>query len=271
MRILLSLPPSPRPRRLLTRALGTLLFVLNTSYADNVVTIRADQWFPMNGDPKADKPGYMIELAQAILTPHGYTVDYQLLPWKRSIRHVIQGKADCVVGAYRDENRQLIFPEEPWGIDRIDFYVTKDSGWRFTGQESLQGITIGIIGGYSYGETLNQLIKDPRNKDQFQIVSTGNALELNIRNLERGRITTTVESVYVMDAKLRELGLQNKIISAGTLAPGEPMYIACSPERATTQQYLRWFDEGTRRLRRSGELQTLMSRYGLSDWKQTSD
>ena len=37
------------------------------SLADTV-TLRADEWYPYNGDPDAERPGYMIELAQTIPT-----------------------------------------------------------------------------------------------------------------------------------------------------------------------------------------------------------
>ena len=43
-----------------------ILFFPFSAIAENVVTIRADNWYPMNGEPSADQPGYMIELATAI-------------------------------------------------------------------------------------------------------------------------------------------------------------------------------------------------------------
>jgi polar amino acid transport system substrate-binding protein len=35
------------------------------SYAD-VVSIRADAWYPINGDAGSEAPGYMIEIAEVI-------------------------------------------------------------------------------------------------------------------------------------------------------------------------------------------------------------
>ena len=251
--------------------LGALLLITlfshNSVQAAEVLSIRADSWYPMNGEPGTAKPGYMIELAQTIMAHHGYQVDYQLLPWKRSLKYVNQGREDCVVGAYKADARELLFPEEPWGVDQVDFYVKKGNGWRYQGLESLQGITVGLIGGYAYEEEFNALVKRSNDKDRFQAINEDNALELNIRKILRGRITATVESVYVMNAKLEELGLTQDIVSAGTLTSGELMYIACSPKRPSSKQYLRWIDEGTQRLRRNGELQKILSRYGLTDWK----
>ncbi|MDX1695915.1 MAG: ABC transporter substrate-binding protein, partial [Ketobacteraceae bacterium] len=60
-----------------------------------MLSIRADRWYPMNGDPYAEKPGYMIELARLIMADHGYKVDYRILPWKRALKYVAKGRADC--------------------------------------------------------------------------------------------------------------------------------------------------------------------------------
>lgn len=115
--------------------------------ADNTITIRADHWYPMNGDPGSDMPGYMIELASAILKEHGYSVNYEKMPWKRAVSSVRDGKFDCVVGAYKEDAEDFIFPEESWGLDQADFFVKKSNEWRYKGLESLGEMKIGLIGG----------------------------------------------------------------------------------------------------------------------------
>lgn len=236
-------------------------------FADNVMTIRADYWYPMNGNPRATKPGYMIELARAIMHKHGYKVDYKLLPWKRSLKQVNAGKFDCVVGAYKDDSRELIFPEEEWGIDQVDFYKKKQTTWQYSGIDSLKTINIGVIGGYAYEKNFDKFIAANKNSGKIQIINENNALELNIKKLLLGRITATPESIYVMNSKLQQMGLTNKIVSAGTLTGGEKMYIACSPVKESSKTFVKWIDEGTRTLRTTGEFNRILSRYGLKDWK----
>lgn len=247
-----------------------LLMVCRTAYGEPTLTIRSDSWYPMNGAPGAAKPGYMIELAETIMKYHGYHVDYQLLPWKRSLIEVESGNYDCLVGTYKEKHRNLRYPDEPWGIDQVDFYVSKDNRWRFKGLASLEFVRVGLIAGYSYQADLNQLAESSPDSDQFQFTSGDKALELNIKKLLRGRIDTTPESVYVMQAKLMEMQLSDRIVPAGTLTKGRPIYIACSPDKTITQRYIQWLDAGTKRLRASGELAKILSRYGLKDWKKTN-
>ncbi|MDX1692578.1 MAG: ABC transporter substrate-binding protein, partial [Ketobacteraceae bacterium] len=172
-----------------------------------------------------------------------------------------------VVGAYREDAPDFVFPEEPWGFDQVNFYVRKGTAWRYQGLDSLRGMTVGLIGGYAYEPEFNKLVSRKDSGTQFQIINENNALELNIRKLLMGRIAATLESVYVMNAKLKQLGLEDVIESAGVLTRGEPMYIACTPEKASSRQYVRWIDQGTRRLRNNGGLQKILARYGLEDWK----
>jgi polar amino acid transport system substrate-binding protein len=45
------------------------------------------------------------------------------------------------------------------------------------------------------------------------------------------------------------------------------MYIACSPAKATSAGYIKLIDEGTAKLRASGEFNKILSSYGISDWQ----
>ncbi|MGK5093936.1 hypothetical protein WDW89_18225 [Deltaproteobacteria bacterium TL4] len=59
-----------------------------------ILSVRADFWPPFNGDPKASRPGYMIEVLKAIFEPQGYVVDYQILSWDQALESVRKGEFD---------------------------------------------------------------------------------------------------------------------------------------------------------------------------------
>lgn len=231
----------------------------------DTITIRADAWYPMNGEPGAEKPGYMIELARAVFNPAGHTVDYALMPWERAVKSVRSGEFDCVVGAYKEDAPDFVFPEEHWGLDETHLWVTPDSDWKYDGVESLQGKTVGLIGGYAYGEEFDAFFEE--NPKQAQYLKANNALEQNIKKVMGGRIDTTAESPSVMRAKLKDMGLEGKLVSAGRLGEPTPMYIACSPANKSSQTYVDLVDKGTRELRAEGKLESILDRYGLEDWK----
>ena len=244
-----------------------MLFLLSGSILAKSVSIRADEWFPINGVPGSSSPGYMIELAQIILKEHGYIVDYQVSPWERSVESVRKGKFDCVVGAYTDDAPDFIFPQESWGKIESTFYVKKGNGWKYSGIKSLMAVKVGTIGGYAYSEEFDAYVAANKKSARVQVMKSNNALENNIKKLLAGRLDTLIESHLVMNAKLKNMGKSSDIIAAGLLAPADDMYIACSPAKAHSKKLVQWFSDGLKKLRASGELQKILTKYGLKDWK----
>ena len=229
------------------------------------VTIRADEWFPMNGEPGSEQPGYMIELAQVILGESGHTVDYQVMPWKRALQSVREGENDCVVGAYKEDAPDFLFPQEHWGFDRQFFWKKKGNDWTYNGLESLSGPTLGLIGGYAYGDEFDAYAKENEGS-KVQFIHGNNALENNIKKLLAGRIDLTVESEAVMSAKLKEMGHAGELVNAGQLGEASEMYIACTPAKPFSQEIVKLVDAGTAKLRADGRLAEIMQKYGLQAW-----
>ena len=243
------------------------VFLLSTLSHANTVTIRADEWYPINGVPGSKNPGYMIELAQVILAKHGHTVEYRSMPWERSLKEVRRGSFDCVVGAYKEDAPDFIFPDTAWGSIESTFYVKNETAWRYTNMDSVKNIVIGAIGGYAYSEEFDEYIKQNRGKGKVQVINANNALEQNIKKLLLGRIGAVIESHLVMEAKLKSMNATNKVKSAGVLVEAENMYIACSPAKSTSKEYVKLFSGGIKELRTSGELKKILDKYGLKDWQ----
>lgn len=236
------------------------------SYAD-VVSIRADAWYPINGEAGSATPGYMIEIAQTILIDNGHSLDYQTMPWERSLAEVRTGKYDCVVGATPGDAEDFVFPEESWGEFESTFYVKKGSSWRYADLDSIKNIKVGVIGGYAYSDEFDAYVAENKSSAMVQVLNANNALEQNIKKLNAGRIDTVVESHLVMKAKLMEMGLADNIVPAGALTESEPIFIACSPAKASSKIYSKLFSDGIQKLRASGQLKTILDKYGLTDWK----
>lgn len=243
------------------------LFLFSTICQSSTVTIRADEWFPINGIPDSAEPGYMIEIAQMIMADHGHTIEYRIMPWKRSVKQVRAGSFDCVVGAYKEDAPDFLFPDDSWGSIASSFYVKKGSDWFYKGIESLKSVKMGVIGGYAYSDEFDKYIKESKDSSMVQVLNANNALEQNIKKMLKGRIDVVVESHLVMEAKLKKMGVSNEVAFAGELVAAESMYIACSPARSTSKEYVKYFSEGIKKLRSSGKLKQILDKYGLKDWK----
>lgn len=232
------------------------------SVSAQTVSIRADEWFPMNGEPDTKPAGFLIDLAVKTFGD----IDYKLLPWQRAVEDARTGKVDCVVGAYKEDVPDFVFPEENWGVDRTGVYVMADDAWQYKDISSLLDRKVGVIKGYSYEEEIDQLIE--KRQDVFKVMSGVSALEKNIKKLSQGRIDTFIESEPVANAKILAMGLKGKFKRVAYTNTPSAMYIACSPAIANAQELVDKVDEATRAMRASGEIDEIMDQYGLTDWKE---
>ncbi|MCR8922967.1 transporter substrate-binding domain-containing protein [Dasania sp. GY-MA-18] len=239
-----------------------LLLLLSHFSVAQPVSIRADEWFPMNGKPGAELPGYMIELAQRAFG----SIDYKLMPWSRALEEVRSGRVDCVVGADVRDVPGFVLPHENWGTTQIGIYRLKEESWSYQGFESLLSQKVGVVKDYTYGEPMDSQI--PMYPKVFKIAAGEDGLSRNIKQLMSKRLDAFIASTAVANTLIKQMGLEDRISNIAVLGRPLVMYIACSPANERSFQLIDQVDQATRRLRASGELELILNKYGLSDWQQ---
>lgn len=233
------------------------------------IQIRADLWAPFNSDPTSDKPGYMIEVASRIFEKAGHKLNYQVMPWNRSIKAAENGEVDGIVGAAVGDAPNFIFPKESLGRVENAIYVKKDNPWRYTGIESLKEVKVGVIADYSYGDILDGYIKaNIRNKNLIEVATGDDAFSQNIKKLSLGRVSAIFCAPPVLISTIQELK-QNleDFVQAGVSSDIDDLYIAFSPKKPSSNQYAEILSKGIVEMRKSGELQKILDKYSLKDWK----
>lgn len=249
-----------------TLQLSTILAITSlasVSASAATVTLRADNWCPYNCDPSSNKPGYMVEIAKYALAKGGHTVDYKEMNWTRAISEAEKGNIDGIIGASEGDAKGLIFPKESLGKSDNAFFVKFDSSWSYTNKSSLKGTKVGIIQSYDYG-AMSKIIEETAKP---QIASGDNALEINFKKLIAGRIDNLIEDSNVAKLKASEMGLADKVKEAGVEGDPSEFYIAFTPNKESSKEYAKLLSDGVIELRNSGQLEKIMAKYGLSDWK----
>ncbi|WP_108652002.1 substrate-binding periplasmic protein [Dongshaea marina] len=230
------------------------------------ITVVADRWEPYNGEPKSSRPGYAIEIVEKIFQSAGHEISYSLLPWKRAIQLTRQGRYNAIIGSYKEDAPDFIFPEEEIGISDNAFFVRKGEPWRYQGLESLKGKTIGLIMGYNYGQELDPFLQ--RHTQYIQYAYGADPLEININKLLYKRFDLLLENSIVLTHKASRMGVSNDIEYAGRTEHIHKIYLAFSPRDNQSTNYAALVTRGIRELRQSGVLQQILDRYGLKDWKE---
>lgn len=233
-------------------------------------TIRlvADEWCPYNCAPEADRPGYMIEIARRVFAEAGHTVEYRNLPWTRSIAEARRGNYEGIVGTTPEDAPDFVFPAQAMGMSASAFWVRAGSDWRYEGLESLDRVSLGVIGGYAYFDALNAYIEQhKRTTARIRPAYGEDAFEKQMSALAQGRIDAFVEDRHVVNYYLYEKGAAGRFKEAGEEV-AVPIHIAFSPSLPQAREYADLLGAGVARLRASGELAKILARYGLQDWQR---
>lgn len=237
----------------------------SVTYADDI-TLVADEWCPYNCSPNTDSPGFMVEIAQYTFERAGYTIKYAIIPWTRAIHGTRTGMYDGIVGVGREEAPDFIFPDLELGLAAHAFFVKNGTSWKYTGLESLEQISLGVIKDYSYGDLYEIYIKPNEGNDKkIQTVTGATGLMQNTKKLMMGRIDALVEDPSVFQYFLKQTKVPNHFVEVG-VAYKEKVYIAFSPKHADGKKYAKILSDSMQELRSTGKLNEILKKYELYDW-----
>ena len=240
-----------------------LLLLKQPAASAETLTLLADEWFPINANSKSELQGFGIDFLKEIFKKKNIVIDYKITPWERSLAEVEKGKADCVIGAYKEDAPGFIFPEEPIIRDQQGVFSLKSVPVEYKNLDSLLTLQVGLVSSYSYGQEIDDFLVLHKGAGFAQYAVGDKPLQTNIKKLIAGRINAIIESKIVMNATLAQLKLDDKVEMLSSMGGITDIYIACSPVRETSKKYVQIWDEGMRALKASGEMKTILARYGL--------
>ena len=245
----------------------SVFLIVGMLWARDIIIV-ADYWMPFNGDDVANE-GYMIEIAQAVFADDSIQVQYRSLPWDKAIEKTRIGKYDGLIGAFKSDAPDFIFPSNDQGFGGNIFFALKNNSWRYTDTTSLSSIKIGVTKDYSYGETLDCYIRNHLNDSTRISVGSGKwAVKDNLMKLLFGKVDAILDNSSVIEYNARLTDKTDNIQRVGVAEKPQSIYIAFSPAKSDGKQLAEKLSKGMDRLRANGRLANILKKYGLTDWKQ---
>ncbi|MCL7943181.1 transporter substrate-binding domain-containing protein [Marinobacter sp. ATCH36] len=239
--------------------------IIDNQSQPGTIVIAADPWCPHNCEAGADHEGYMVDIAREILVESGFTVKYINLSWARALQMTREGRLDAVVGAFRTDAPDFVFPDTPQGHSSIALFTHPDNNWTYSGLESLEDQQLLVINGYSYTRELDRYIEQNRgDRERVWIISGPSPLDRAIELLEQDRTDIFVEDEYVMAWWAMSAGKSVNPPRAAGLIDDTDVFVAFSPARKDAKELARLLSEGTRQRIDNGRLQEILETYGLS-------
>lgn len=246
----------------------TMGLMVATAFAQSKgsISIAGEKWAPYNNYVlDKTKPGFMFEIVEAVLKKNGYSFTYKETPWARAVVDAQTGAADALMTADKLTAVGFTFPDEPMGFSVTKFYTKKDSAWEFKGLGSLATKKVGILNGVSYGDAFDKYVT--ANPSSFDVISGSDAVQRSFQKLDAGRIDAYLEDSAVAGYFFQQNKQMGTYKESGTLEGGVEMFLAFSPKFAKGKEIAALMTDGVRQMRKSGELKTILDKYGVKDWK----
>lgn len=241
--------------------------VIDNPARPDTIVIAADPWCPHNCEAGADHEGYMVDVAREILTESGYAVEYLNISWARALQMTREGQLDAVVGAFRTDAPDFVFPDTPQGHSSIALFTHPDNSWTYSGIDSLHDQKLLVINGYSYTRELDRYIEQHQaDQEKIWVIAGPSPLNRAIELLGQDRTDIFVEDTYVMDWWAESIGQSSTLPRQAGLVSESEAFVAFSPAREDAPKLAELLSEGTRKRINNGRFQQILDTYGLILW-----
>jgi len=242
------------------------LFLFTAFIKADTITITSDAWCPYNCDEKSEKQGFLVDIFTYIFKQYGYEVEYVVSSsYAKAIKDVRSNKYDALIATTHDETPDFLFPKLPIAYSYDVILIAKDSEWKYTSEESLNELTLGLIKGYIYDEPIQRHISLNRNNPKkIQIISGNHALEYNLKKLQYKKITATIDDQLLI--KYNYTSKQDVMpFKIAERMETYPLYIAFSPKNYKSQRYVEMFNRGFKRLLHTKQMEKILQKYNLTE------
>lgn len=201
--------------------------------------------------------GIFIDLVREAFNRMGYKISIQVYPWARAINMLENGNTDALCTIYKNAERESFADfTDPVVPDTQSLFVLRDSKIIFDGSlESLRPYTIGMMEGYSYGETFDAAFKEGRLKSEAV-----NLVDRNFEKLIGGRIDICIEDRYVGLYTLKKLGYGDKVKILSPDVRNTHLYLAFSKKR-NLLPVIGKFNETLQQMKDDGTYQKIVDSY----------
>lgn len=239
----------------------------NSSSSPRTLRICSDLWMPFAGQAGSDREGCLVDIMRQIYQPLGYRVEYVTIPWTRCVQDTRDGTFDGLVGTVFSETPDMVFPESSLGLDQSMFFTDTSSRWTYTDLADLEQVRLGAVQDYDYTELLDHYIHRNARTGRIWFARGDYPLDLLVTALQDGKIDVFVESQDVADYFMKQHRGRVKLRRAGQIGPAARIYAAFSPQHKEAEELARILDRKIDDLRASGQLQAILDRYGMRDWR----
>ena len=200
--------------------------------------------------------GLAPEIVRIIAGRLGDTVRFELYPWARAQAMLVQGKADILVGPYKNMERMqtMAFSRLPFYQDQMVFYARNGTRVDWNGDFATLGqVRIVTLNGWAYGPTFE------RARPQLRL-SVANSVESGLKMVAHQHVQLFASNRRNTEPVLGRIGLAGQVTMLPRVIEVQDGYFAF-PRRVSSDALRKEFDAEFQRLVDNGELKRLGQRH----------
>ncbi len=186
----------------------------------------------------------------------GYTIQLQIMPWKRALLLTEKCEIDILFPAGKNTARQQVYQYSTEPINTINYvlYVRPDSPLQWDGLdlESLTGLLIGVKKGWTYGDEWN-------NAEHFIKFNVDGVVQ-GFKMLDKKRLDALAGYEEIYDYHLTQIKWKNKYKKLAYFGGSLEYPIGCKDSELVKEK-LSDFKEGKQIISDNGMLELITQRW----------
>ncbi|OZG70403.1 hypothetical protein BTA51_26280 [Hahella sp. CCB-MM4] len=235
-----------------------ITFAMPAMSEERSVTLESSEYPPFYGKELLNQ-GVITEIVVKAFKKVEYKADVQFRPFARALSDGKDGKIDGVIALWHTHEREQWFAfSDPLPANQIGFYKRKDKTIRYKTLSDLAPYRIGVVTGYAV---------PPRFKEANLKTEDVSEDYKNLLKLQGNRFELTLIDKWVAQYLIRNRypHLEQELEWMEPPLEIKPQYLAFSIKSQGYKQRLNDFNEGLQQLKKTGELEAILTKHGFSE------
>jgi len=229
------------------------------SVAETVTIFGDDSYPPVIYVRDGQPAGLLVSILKKAESLTGDRYDVQLAPWKRSYDLALNAGGGVIGLSFNNERAKIFDFSRPIYDDDIQIVTLKGRSFPFAKLEDLKGKVIGGVNGASYGDAVDKAIATGTVTVERDVSQSGRLRKLLAGRLDGAFIGNGKAGFEITIASNQELvDNRGKFTVLPLPLARDPLHLGFA-KTLRKQDVIKRFDEAIDKMKRSGELQKLIS------------
>lgn len=231
------------------------------------ISLVANDWCPQHC-LKGEWKGYVVDIVEAALKAEGLPFEISYQPWLRALREVQAGKKDGLLTPTVPGFPQFLYHEEAVGYQEYCIYSNRSSKWSYHTNSDLLGKRLAYLEESGFGSLDDYIAKHSQKIVTTKFTGDDNYPGRIFQFLSYKRTDAVIITSDVYEFSVKRKEIPDEFAVAGCLGKEKMAVGLTKVDEKRSRLIGKALDHGIRTLRKSGQLQAILTKYGLIDWNK---